>query len=140
MNDNMVSILDGNKDKLMKNLATALKDKIKKPEWADFVKTGYGKERMPDDTDWWYFRAASILKSVYSNGPVGVSKLRTKYGNKHRRGHKPARFAKGGGKIIRTILQDLEKATLIEKTEKPKGRVLSKEGQKLLNSVSKESK
>ncbi|MBS3054331.1 MAG: 30S ribosomal protein S19e [Candidatus Aenigmarchaeota archaeon] len=136
----MSSPLDSDQEKLTKELAEALKEKLEKPEWASYVKTGMGKERLPDDPDWWFYRAASVMKRLYKDGPVGVSKLRSYYGNKHRRGHKPARFAKGGGKIIRAILQDLEKASLAKKTEKPKGRALTPEGMKLLNKVAKSLK
>jgi small subunit ribosomal protein S19e len=134
----MVSILDADADKLIKRIAEELKKKIKQPEWSLFVKTGVSRERPPEQKDWWYLRAASILRRIYLNEPVGVSKLRSYYGGRHRRGHKPAHFAKGSGKIIRAILQDLEKAGLVEKAEKRKGRVLKKEGKKFVAGVAKQ--
>ena len=83
---------------------------IKAPEWAQFVKTGVAKDRPPMKDDWWYTRSASMLRKIYILGPVGVSKLRTQYGSKHRRGYSPARFEPASGNIIRKILQQLEKA------------------------------
>ena len=45
---------------------------------------------------------------------------------------------KAGGKIIRTILQQLEKAGYIQQTERPrKGRVVTPKGQRLINKVMK---
>ncbi len=136
----MVSALDNDPEKLIGGLANALKEKMKKPEWATYVKTGVGRERLPDDPDWWFARSASIMRRLYKDGPVGVSKLRSYYGNSHRRGHKPAHFAKGGGKVIRTILQDLTKANLVKVSEKPKGRILTPEGRKLMDAISKSIK
>ncbi|MEM2784939.1 MAG: 40S ribosomal protein S19 [Candidatus Pacearchaeota archaeon] len=97
-------------------LASELKKmpEFKMPEWAMFVKTGAAKERPPEEKDWWYIRAASILRSVYIRGVVGVSRLRVKYGSRKNRGMRPEKFYKASGKIIRTILQQATKAGLVE--------------------------
>src|SRR3989344_7104988 len=112
-------------------LALALQ-KIKEfeiPEWAYFVKTGVTKERVPEDKDFWFKRAASILRQVYIRKVVGISRLKTRYGGRMKRGCKPEEFRKGSGKIIRTILQQAEKAGLVEKaTGKKPGRKLTKKG------------
>jgi len=131
----MVSIHDGNPHKTINKLAEALKDTINTPEWAKFVKTGAGKERLPDDENWYTIRAAAILRTVYIRGPIGVEKLRTKYGCKKNRGHKPEKFYKASGKIIRSILQDLEKAELIVQKviNKHKGRVVTNKGKSLVD-------
>lgn len=136
----MVSIHDSERQNLVAKTADALKGKIKMPEWAVFVKTGISRERPPEQEDWWYIRAASMLRRISISGPVGVSRMRSYYGGLQRRGHKPAHFAKGSGKIIRAILQDLEKAGLIQKSEKPRGRKITPEGQKFLNSIAKQVK
>jgi small subunit ribosomal protein S19e len=125
-------------------LAEALK-KIKEfeePEWAKFVKSGAGKERPIDDPDFWHKRAASVLRGIYKTGSVGVQRLRTKYGTKQNRGFKPERFKKGSGKIIRTILQQADKAgfTEIQKPirgvkSKKAGRILTDKGKKFLEDV-----
>jgi len=133
----MTSINDADTKILIEKAAEQLKGKLTMPEWAKYAKTGVGKERPPENPDWWSIRAASLLRRIYIDGPVGVSRLKTYYGNRHRRGHKPAHFAKGGGKVIRTLLQELEKLKFIEKTEKPKGRKITPEGQKFLNSIAK---
>ncbi len=133
----MVSIRDADATLLVKKTAEQLKGKIGMPAWANYVKTGVGKERPPEDPDWWYIRVASVLRRIYLDGPVGVSRLRSYYGSKHRRGHKPTHFAKGSGNIIRKSLQELEKIGLIAKTEKPRGRIITPEGQKFLNTIAK---
>jgi len=131
----MVSIFDGDPQKSIEKLSFSLKSLIKAPEWVMFVKTGANKERTPDDPDWYYMRAAALLRTVYMRGPIGVSKLRVKYGSKKRRGHNPAKFAKAGGKVIRSILQQLEKADLIiyKKDGIKKGRIVSPKGRSLVD-------
>lgn len=121
--------------------AEELKKKgIKSPEWASFVKTGVHKERPPVNSDWWYHRMAAVLRSVAVLGPIGVSKLRTKYGGKQRRGHKPARFAKGSGNILRKVLQQLEELNYVKQAtvSNHKGRIITREGKLFLNSVASE--
>ena len=134
----MTGIYDQEPNKLISKTAEKLKkiEQIKPPEWVAWVKTGVHKERPPIQKDWWYIRAAAILRSVYKLGPIGVSKLRTKYGGKKNRGMKPEEFRKGSGNIIRKILQQLESAGLIEKGKKGvhKGRIITPRGTKLLAS------
>ena len=129
-------------NELIEKVAEKLKsvEAIKAPVWAAFAKTGAHNERAPLEGDWWYTRAAAVLRSIAILGPIGVSKLRTKYGGKKRRGHKKAEFRKGSGSVIRKILQQLEKAELIKFSEKGvhKGRVLGPKGKSLLDKTAAE--
>ncbi|MFH1770242.1 MAG: 30S ribosomal protein S19e [archaeon] len=126
-------------NELIEKTAEELKKLIHMPSWGPFVKTGVHKQRPPIDPDWWYIRAAAVLRKVYLLGPIGVSKLRTKYGGKKNRGVKPGRFCKGSGNILRKVLQQLEEAKLIKQTVvgKHKGRVITPKGASLLFSVAK---
>lgn len=114
-------------------LAEALKNvpEFQTPEWADFVKSSSSKERPIEDPDFWYKRAASILKQIYKKNVVGVNRLRTKYGSKKNRGMKPERFVKSGGKIIRTILQQADKAGFTESVKDVRGLKVKRMGRKL---------
>lgn len=127
------------KQELIIALSKELKIMIKKPEWAELVKTGVFKERPPVDSDWWYMRAASMLLKIQKLGCVGVSKLRTKYGGRKNRGVAPEHFFRGSGKIIRTILQQLEVAGLLKQDKKGhhKGRVLTGKAVSLIANTSK---
>lgn len=129
-----------NQNVFIEKVAEKLKKDINKPDWASFAKTGSFKERPPTDSDWWYLRAASILRRIYLKGPIGVSKLSTLYGGKKNRGYKPERFYPGSTNIIRTILQDLEKAGLIKQGQKGvhKGRIVTQQGISLLNKTEQE--
>ncbi len=134
---------DVSQTKLVQKLSEELKkeEHIKPPAWSYFVKTGVSSERPPQQPDWWFLRSAAILRRTALTGPVGTSRLRTVFGGRRRRGHKPAHTRKAGGKVIRTILQQLEKAGYIQKVEKPKmGRTVTPKGLKLLDKVGKELK
>ena len=135
----MTHILAVNPGDLINQTATELKkQKLVQPtEWSKFTKTGHHKERLPDSSDWWYYRAAALLRSVAKLGPVGTSKLRTKYGGKKNRGHKPEHFYKASGSIIRKILQQLETSELIKQQQKGnhKGRILTAKGTSFLDKL-----
>jgi len=126
-------------------LAEALKkfEEIKAPEWSLFVKTGVSRKRPSQEKDFWYKRAASILRQIYINKIVGVNRLKTRYGSKKNRGMKPERFRKASGKIIRVILQQAEAAGLLEKfseSGKKAGRRLTDKGKELMEGVEKDGK
>ncbi len=131
----MVTVYDADAAKTIEKLAQALKTHIQAPEWTKFVKTGMAKERQPTAQDWFYTRAASVLRTVYMRGPIGVQKLRVKYGSKKNRGHNPERFYKGSGKILRNVLQQLEKASLVkfQKESVHKGRIITAKGKSLVD-------
>jgi small subunit ribosomal protein S19e len=136
----MVTALEVPPDLLIQRVAEKLKQipQIKPPVWAYYVKTGVHKERPPQDPDWWYYRAASILRKLYKRGtPVGVERLRTAYGGRMNRGVAPEHFAKGSGSIIRKILQQLERAGLVVRV-RGKGRTLSPKGRSLLDNTAYE--
>jgi len=133
----MVSVFDAHAGKLAKEVAEALKAKkeLTPPKWSSFVKTGVHKERPPQQKDWWYIRAAAVLRTIYKEGPIGISKLRSKYGGKKNRGSKPEKFRKGSGSVIRKIVQQLEAAGLIKykKEGVNKGRIITPAGVSILN-------
>ncbi len=135
----MPTMYDVDPQQLILETAEELKKfpEIKPPAWASFVKTGMHKERPPVKNDWWYIRTASVLRTVYRLGPVGVSKLRTKYGGKKNRGVKKEHFYKGSGNILRKSLQQLEKAGFVKFEEKGvhKGRIITPKGKSFLDKI-----
>lgn len=125
-------------------LAEALKKvpEFEPPEWVAFVKSGPAKARVIEDDDFWFRRAASVLRQIYRRGVVGTNRLRTKYGSKKDRGMKPDEFRRAGGKIIRVILQQCDRAGFTEiqkpikgvRSKKP-GRILTDRGKKFLEEL-----
>ena len=131
----MATIYDADIQKSIEKLSNSLKTVIKAPEWTKFVKTSPAKERPPVDTEWYHKRAAAVLITIYKKGPIGVSKLRVKYGAKQNRGHSPEKFVRASGKIIRSILQQLDKASLTQfkKDGVRKGRIIMPKGKSLVD-------
>ena len=139
----MTTVYDVPADKLIAKAAMELKEKaeITAPEWAPFVKTGTHREMPPEDPEWWYTRAAAVLRRVYVDGPVGVERMRSVYGGKKDRGSKPGKSVKGSGSILRKSLQQLEAAGFVAKQKN--GRVITPAGASFIDgiaySVSKEN-
>ena len=123
---------------------TALKEELKKvkeinpPAWSQFVKSGAHRERIPQQDDFWHVRSASVLRRLYVDESAGVERLRSYFGGKKRRGHKPAHFRKSSGNTIRKIMQQLETAGLVEKNANKIGRKLTPAGRKLLDKIAYE--
>ncbi|MEM2842116.1 MAG: 30S ribosomal protein S19e, partial [Thermoproteota archaeon] len=138
----MTSAYDVPANTLLEALARYFKERVKEinpPNWARFAKTGPSRKSPPHNLDWWYMRAASILRKLYIGGPIGVSRLRSIYGGRKDYPMRKARKLKSGGANIRKILQQLEKAGLIQKTDKKthKGRVITPKGERFINAIVK---
>jgi small subunit ribosomal protein S19e len=134
----MVSVHDVPSDKLIAALAVQMKDVpgLEEPDWARWVKTGSHAERPPANSDWWFTRAASLMRKLYLHGPVGLSDLERAYGGSKALHYAPKHHRDAGGSAVRKILKQLEQADLVAKT--PKGRVLSSKGRGMIDRVSKE--
>ncbi len=129
----MTTVYDVPPNDLIEAVAQELKaaGKVQPPKWAEFAKTGAHKEMPPINPDWWFVRSASVLRRIYIDGPVGVSRLRSFYGGKKRKGVATGAFAKGSGSVIREALQQLEKAGYVRKLKV--GRQITPEGQAFLD-------
>merc|ERR1711988_1174022 len=109
--------------------------KMELPKWADLVKTGTTKELAPYDPDWYYIRAASIARKVYLRGGIGVGSFKRIFGGRKHRGTRPETFMTGSGSVCRHILKELESLKIIEKVPDGKGRRISPQGQRDLDSI-----
>lgn len=134
----MVTIFDVEPRRLIVEAAAKLEEmKIEAPSWVGMVKSGPHAERLPQEKNFFYIRAASILRQAYTHGPVGVSRLRTHYGGRKKRGVRPDKARRAGGSLIRKAMQSLEKAELLAKNKKKDkpGRVITAKGMKLLDAA-----
>lgn len=133
----MANVFDVDGSALIKKTSEMLKSKgIAKPEYIDFVKSGASRERVPSDENFFYVRSASLLRQVYLNGPIGISRMRTRYGTRklhtiHRHHH-----FRAGGSVIKDAFDSLEKLNYVKKT--PKGRVITPAGKSFLDGISNE--
>lgn len=136
----MTTLYDVPAEELVEAVAERLADEgaVSEPDWFTFAKTGVGRELPPEQDDFWQRRAASLLRKVAVNGPVGVGSLRTTYGgakqgsNRYR--VRPEHSTDASGKIIRTALQQLEDAGYVQ-TAEGEGRRITPAGQSLLDEV-----
>ncbi|MFB6145325.1 MAG: 30S ribosomal protein S19e [Candidatus Nanohaloarchaea archaeon] len=128
----MTTAYDVKAEPLIQEVAKELEDDFEAPEWTEYAKTGSGKERPPEQGNWYHIRSAAILRRIYMEGPLGVSRLRTIYGGRKNNGHQPEHHAKASGKVIRTALQNLEDAGYVEE-EEGEGRVITDKGKKFLD-------
>ncbi len=134
----MVSVHDVPSAKLITALAAQMKavPGVEIPDWARLVKTGSHAERPPTNPEWWFTRAASLMRKLYLHGPVGLGDLERAYGGSKALHYYPKHHRDAGGSSIRKILKQLEQAELVAKT--PKGRILSSKGRGMIDRVSKE--
>ncbi len=114
-------------------------DTVTPPAWANVVKTGSHAQRPPENPNWWFIRCASILRKIYVKGPIGIARLRAKYGGRFGPGMKPEHARKGGGAIARKAVQQLEAAGLVEPLRN-RGRVVTGNGRRVLDRLSAEIK
>ena len=127
---------------LISRLATEFKEKkiLTRPDVFEFVKTNCGKEQSPNDREnWFYIRGGSVMRKVYFSGSIGVQALRKLYTVPKNRGVRPEHTRLAGGKIIRNILQQLERAELVEKDGK-NGRKISSKGISFIDKLANEIK
>ncbi|MFT4883637.1 MAG: small subunit ribosomal protein S19e [Natronomonas sp.] len=139
--DVMTTLYDVPAEDLIEAVAEKIEDELDEPDWATYTKTGSGRELPPEQEDFWATRAASLLRKVADNGPVGVQSLRTAYGDSingtNRYRVRPEGQTDGSGNIIRTILQQLEDAGYVEQAQ-DKGRDVTGEGRTLLDETAEE--
>ncbi|MFB6158404.1 MAG: 30S ribosomal protein S19e [Candidatus Nanohalobium sp.] len=133
----MTTVYDVKAEPLIMEAADDLEDDFEAPEWTNFVKTGSDKERPPEQDNWFHIRSAAILRKIYMDGPLGVSRLRTIYGSRKKNGHAPEHSGKASGKVIRTALQKLEESGLVEE-EEGEGRKITDKGKSFLDEKSEE--
>ena len=136
----MTTAFDVPAAEMINKVAGILKEneKIVPPEWAGNVKTGVHKELPPTNEDWWYVRCAAVLRKIYTDGPIGIERLRSVYGGKKDNGSQPFHKAKGSGSIARKSVQQLEAAGFLQKVKD--GRTVSAKGRSMMDNAAHELK
>lgn len=135
----MTTFYDVPPDALIERVATELD--IEAPEWAAYAKSGVSRELPPEQEDFWQVRAASLLRTVAKDGPVGIERLRAHYGGakqgSNRYQVRPDMKSDASGNVIRTALQQLEEEGLVQ-TAEGEGRRITGEGRALLDETADE--
>lgn len=140
----MATLYDVPADALIEAIAAKLEDEedaVAEPDWFAYAKSGSDRELAPVQEDFWSVRAASLLRTVAVDGPVGVKRLRTAYGgpkqgsNRYR--VRPNQTTPASGKVIRELLQQLATAGYVEIAE-GEGRQVTDEGRALLDDTAED--
>ncbi len=103
-----------------------MKAGIEKPAYVEYVKSSPSRERSPAEGSFWYLRCASLLRQVYLNGPIGISRLRIRYGGRKRHVVHRHHSVRAGGSIIKDAFDALERLGYVKKTKK--GREITPKG------------
>jgi len=109
--------------------------KIELPEWHDLVKTAPFKEMCPMDPDWYYVRAASLARKIYLRGGTGVGAFTKVYGGASHNSVRTPHFRKAAKGVIRHVLQQLAELDIVAKRKDQKGRWITRNGQRELDTI-----
>ena len=84
----MTTAYDVPANELIKHTAVKFQkeEAIKMPEQNKYSKTSVARENIPDNSDWWYIRCASILRKIYFHDGIGIERLKAEYGGKKDKG------------------------------------------------------
>jgi len=135
----MPTVYDVPQEEIISKLADHLKhvSQVTPPFWTSYAKTGSHAMRQPIEKDWWYVRAASLLRKIYLHGPVGLSELESDYGGRKEVSYSVGHHRDAGGSAVRKAIQQLEAAGLVAKQGR-KGRILTGKGVSLVDRMSTE--
>jgi small subunit ribosomal protein S19e len=87
-----------------------LKDsgKLKLPVDWDIIKTGRGRERAPEDDDWYYLRTAAVVRQLALSETVTIAAIARRYGNWKNRGVRPSKFVECDESLCCSVFDNLE--------------------------------
>ena len=85
-------------------------------QYNEFVKCSYANELSPLDPDWFFVKAAAIIRQVYKSKSktLGIGSLKVQFGKRQRRGVNTNVRSNAGGKIIRDIVRQLKSISYVE--------------------------
>ena len=123
-------------NKWVRAMAAHLKQegKLFVPSCTELVKTGYGRERAPQNPDWYYYRCAAVLRRIYVRPGTGYGGLSKAFGKKQNNGSAPEHTAKACRGLLHWCCRSLEGLKLVAKG-KFSGRVLTKDGRKRVDTI-----
>ncbi|ESU36657.1 SSU ribosomal protein S19E, partial [Giardia duodenalis] len=121
-------------DVFINSFAAHLKNRgiIKCPAFTDYVKTGVSRQYAPRDADWFYIKAASVIRHFYISGShsIGVAGLARKYSSLQKGKTTPHHTKRASCKVIRSIVSQFLGQKLLIAGER--GRHISPNGRKMV--------
>ena len=130
------TIRDVRAGRWVKTMAAHFKQegKIFVPNCTELMKTSHGRERAPQNADWYYIRCAAVLRAIYLRPGTGYGGMSKRFGNKKNRGSQPEITTKSSRGLLHWCCRSLEGLKLVAKG-KESGRVVTKEGRKKADTI-----
>jgi len=127
---------DVSANKWVRAMASHLKQtgKLFVPTCAEFVKQSHGNQRAPQNPDWYFYRAAAVLRRIYQRPGTGYGGLSKPFGMKKNNGSRPEKFVRAAKGMLHWVCKSLEGMKLIGKGKKS-GRVITKEGKRKCDAI-----
>ena len=122
--------------KWIRAMAAHLKQsgKLFVPNCTELMKQSHGNQRAPENPDWYFYRAASVLRHVYIHPGTGYGGLGKAFAIKKNNGSRPEKTVKATRGLLHWVCRSLEGLKLIAKG-KAKGRVLTREGRRKADAI-----
>ncbi|ORD97010.1 RS19 [Hepatospora eriocheir] len=119
-------------EKLLEQIKNLLKEdsNIELPKNIQFLKSGHGKQYVPDDKDAFFVRMASIVRQAICKKRVSLTGLAYRYGNRKNRGVRPTKFAKASTFLLEAAIKNLEKIGWFD--FKQKETILTEKAKKII--------
>ena len=130
------TVRDVHTQRWVKAMASHLKQegKLFVPRCSELIKTSHGRERAPQNPDWYYVRCAAVLRAIYLRPGTGYGGLSKRFSNKKNRGSQPEQYQKAARGPLHWCCRSLEGLKLIQKG-KTSGRIITKDGRKKVDTV-----
>ena len=104
-----------------------------------YCKTGVSRQYAPENPDWYYIRAAAVLRRLYSQGTQGMTDLRRMFGSAADGSCIPNHFKLSSGSIMMTIAHQLQAQGFVE-IAAGEGRKITEKGKKVLDQFASQLK
>ena len=104
------------------------------PSCTELIKTSHGRDRAPQNPDWYYIRCAAVLRRIYMRPGTGTGGLSKPFGNKKNRGSQPEITTRAARGLLHWCCKSLEGLKLIQKG-KTSGRCVSKLGRQKADTI-----
>ncbi|CBZ30389.1 putative 40S ribosomal protein S19 protein [Leishmania mexicana MHOM/GT/2001/U1103] len=108
--------------------------KIFVPNCTEIMKSSHGRERAPQNPDWYYIRCAAVLRAIYLRPGVGYGGLSKRFGNKKNYGSRPEHTVTSSTGPLHWACKSLTKLGLVEPGAQS-GQRLTRKGHKFADSL-----
>jgi small subunit ribosomal protein S19e len=130
------TLRDVSANKWVRTMAAHLKQsgKLFVPNCTELTKNSHGNERAPQNPDWYYYRAAAVLRRIYLRPGTGYGGLGKAFAVLKNNGSRPEKTIKAARGMLHWVCRSLEGLKLVQKG-KQSGRVLTRDGRRKCDAI-----